>query len=123
MNIEDLKKRRDELIEQIKGITMMRRGTINENYLKVKRKGKEPSIRGPYYVLSRNEGGKTVGFRLKTQEEIAFAQKDVDSYKEFNKISKEFVTVTESITDFIRSGGITDSKKNRKCTKENTLVK
>jgi len=101
----------------------MRRGTINEQYLKVPRKEKEPSIRGPYYVLSRNEGGKTVGFRLKTQEELDLATKDVESYKEFNRLSKEFITVTESITDMIRSVEKADSKKNKKFTKENTTPK
>ena len=116
MHIEDLKRRKEELIELIKGITTMRRGTINENYLKIQRKGKEPSIGGPYYVLSRNEGGKTVGFRLKTQEELELAQKDVEAYKEFNRISKEFVSVTESITDIIRSDKKDDFKKNKKRT-------
>jgi hypothetical protein len=112
-----------QLIEKIKEIRTMRRGTINEQYLKVPRKEKEPSIRGPYYVLSRNEGGKTVGFRLKTQEELDLATKDVESYKEFNRLSKEFITVTESITDMIRSVEKADSKKNKKFTKENTTPK
>jgi len=123
MNIEDLLRVREDIIEKIKEIRTMRRGTINEQYLKVPRKEKEPSIRGPYYVLSRNEGGKTVGFRLKTQEELDLATKDVESYKEFNRLSKEFITVTESITDMIRSVEKADSKKNKKFTKENTTPK
>jgi len=123
MNLEDLVRVREEIIEKIKEIRTMRRGTINEQYLKVPRKEKEPSIRGPYYVLSRNEGGKTVGFRLKTQEELDLATKDVESYKEFNRLSKEFITVTESITDMIRSVEKADSKKNKKFTKENTTPK
>ena len=119
MNLEDLVRVREEIIEKIKEIRTMRRGTINEQYLKVPRKGKEPSIKGPYYVLSRNEGGKTVGFRLNSQEELELATKDVEAYKEFNKLTKEFVSVTEFITDIIRSGEKTDSKKNKKCTKRN----
>ena len=66
MPIEDLEKRREELLSQIEEIRTMKRETINEQYLKVPRKEKEPALRGPYYVLSRNEGGKTVGFRIKT---------------------------------------------------------
>ena len=123
MNLEDLVRVREEIIEKIKEIRTMRRGTINEQYLKVPRKEKEPSIKGPYYVLSRNEGGKTVGFRLNSQEELELATKDVEAYKEFNKLTKEFVSVTESITDIIRSGEKTDPKKNKKCTKRNTTPK
>lgn len=123
MRIEDLIRVRSEIIEKIREIKTMKRGTINEQYLKVPRKGKEPSIKGPYYVLSRNEGGKTVGFRLSSQEELELATKDVEAYKEFNKLTKEFVLVTESITNIIRSEEKTDSKKNTKCTKKNMTAK
>ena len=123
MNLEDLVRVREEIIEKIKEIRTMKRGTINEQFLKVSRKEKEPSIKGPYYVLSRNEGRKTVGFRLNSQEELELATKDVEAYKEFNKLTKEFVSVTESITDIIKSGEKTDSKKNKKCTKRNITLK
>ena len=33
--IESIEKRREEIIEEIKNITSMRKGTINEQYLKV----------------------------------------------------------------------------------------
>jgi len=75
IKFEDLEKRREEIIMKIKEIRTMRRGTINEQYLKVPRKEKEPSIRGSYYILSRNEGGKTIGFRLKNQEELELAKR------------------------------------------------
>jgi len=123
MSIEVLEKRREELLAQIEEISTMKRGTINEQYLKVSRKGKEPSLRGPYYVLSRNEGGKTVGFRVKNDEKLKLLQQDVENYKRFNDLSKEFVSVMEAITDIKRSGSIIDSKKNGKSTKKNTTVK
>jgi hypothetical protein len=50
--LQNLEKRREKILEQIKNIRFMRRGTINEQYLKVPQKGKEPLLRGPYYVLS-----------------------------------------------------------------------
>ena len=121
--IEDLEKRREELLSQIEEIRTMKRGTINEQYLKVPRKEKEPALRGPYYVLSRNEGGKTVGFRIKNDEKLKLLQQDVENYKRFNDLSKEFVSVMEAITDIKRSGSITDSKKNGKSTKKNTTAK
>ena len=125
IKFEDLEKRREEIIMKIKEIRTMRRGTINEQYLKVPRKEKEPSIRGSYYILSRNEGGKTIGFRLKNQEELELAKKDVEAYKEFSKLTKEYVTVTENITDILRSDKKTDSdsKKNRTYTTKNITPK
>ena len=58
--IESIEKRREEIIDEIRNISSMRRGTINEQYLKVPRKDKESSLRGPYYVLTRKENRKTV---------------------------------------------------------------
>jgi hypothetical protein len=109
--IEDLQKQKDKLINQIKNIQFMRRGTINMNYQKVPQKGKEPILRGPYYVLSWNEGGKTVGIRLKP-EEVEQARKDVAAYKEFQTLTKEYVVVTEAMTEMVRNSEILDPKKN-----------
>ena len=66
--IESIEKRREEIIEEIINISSMRRGTINEQYLKVQRKDKESSLRGPYYVLTRKENGKTVSTRVRSNE-------------------------------------------------------
>jgi hypothetical protein len=108
---DDLNQQRELLIQKIKNIQFMRRGTININYQKVPQKGKEPILRGPYYVLSWNEGGKTVGVRLKP-EELEQARSDVAAYKEFQTLTKEYVVVTEAITELVRNNETLDPKKN-----------
>lgn len=120
---EELERRKNEIITELHQMQTMRRGTVSEQYLKVPRKGKEPSIRGPYYVLARNEQGKTISTRINTLEELELVQKDIETYKKFTCLSKEFVSVMESITDIKRGGNIMDSKKNKKYTKKNTIVK
>jgi hypothetical protein len=122
-SIEELERRKSEIIAEIQEIQTMRRGSINEQYLKVPRQGKEPSIRGPYYVLARNENGKTVSIRINNPEELDLIQRDIESYKKFTRLSKEFVFITETITDIIRGNNIMESKKNRKYTGKNTTVK
>jgi len=49
----------------------------------------------------------------------------VEAYKEFSKLTKEYVTVTENITDILRSDKKTDSdsKKNRTYTTKNITPK
>jgi len=122
-SIEELEKRKSEIIVEIQKIQTMRRGSVNEQYLKVPRQGKEPSIRGPYYVLARNENGKTISIRINNPEELDLIQGDIESYKKFTRLSKEFVLVTEAITDIIRGNNIMNSKKNRKYTEKNTTAK
>jgi hypothetical protein len=76
----------------------MRRGTINQQYLKVRHRGKsEPVLRGPYYVFSRRGEGKTVGYRLTTAQEVEQARADILAHKRFVALCKEFAEVTEEL--------------------------
>lgn len=110
--VEEVEARRKAILEEIGGIRSMRRGTVNEQYAKVSHKGKkDPVRRGPYYVLSRNEGGKTVGWRLRTPDEVEQAKEDVAAYKRFKALCKEYEEFTEKLGELERAAG-TSSKKN-----------
>jgi hypothetical protein len=52
-SIPNLENRREEIIKQMRQIRYMRRGTINEQYLKVPQKGAEPELRGPHIMFYR----------------------------------------------------------------------
>jgi hypothetical protein len=81
----------------------MKRGTINEQYLKSKPKGDdEPTLRGPYYVLSRREGGKTVSERLSSPEALKQARADVAAHKRFVELCKEYEALTEKLGEMER---------------------
>ena len=59
--VQQLERRRNAVLEQMRAIRSLRHGTINEQYFPASVKGAlAGGLRGPYYVLSRNEGGKTV---------------------------------------------------------------
>jgi len=112
--IEHVEARREAVLEEIGGIRSMRRGTVNEQYAKVPHKGKkDPVLRGPYYVFSRNEAGKTVGWRLRTLEEVEQAKEDVAAYKHFKALCKEFEELTEKLGELERAAGTTSKKNDR----------
>lgn len=102
--ISEVEARRDAILEQMRAIRSMERGSITEQYLKVPHKGKkEPVLRGPYYVISRREGDRTVGYRLKSSEELERARRDVEAHKRFKELCQEFEQLTEHLGKLTRA--------------------
>jgi len=100
-----LDEKRERVLEQMRAIRSMRRGSVTEQYLKVRHKGKrKPVVRGPYWVYTRKEGGKTVGQRL-SREEAEQVKKDVEAHKQFVALCKEFETLTMRLGDVEVEGG------------------
>jgi uncharacterized coiled-coil DUF342 family protein len=112
--LHQLEQRRDEILKQIRSIRSMRKGTINEQFLKVPHKGKDkPVSRGPYYVLSRRQQGKTVSQRLTSLEELKQAKTDVEAYKRFVTLCKQFEELTERIGQIERESDELKQEKKR----------
>ena len=112
--IQQLEERREGILEQIRSIRSMRRGTINEQFLQVRHKGKDkPVSRGPYYVLSRRQEGKTVSQRLTSRDELKQAQKDVDAYRRFVSLCKQFEELTERLGQIERESDELKEEKKR----------
>jgi hypothetical protein len=82
--VQQLEARRNAILEEIRSIRSMRRGTINEQYFKTRLKGRKGMVhQGPYYVLSRREEDKTVSKRLRSAVALEQARRDVAEYKRF----------------------------------------
>jgi len=80
----------------------MRRGTINEQYFKTRLKGRKGIVQqGPYYVLSKREGEKTISRRLRVAE-LEQAQRDVGEYKRFLGLCQEFERLTARLGELER---------------------
>jgi hypothetical protein len=106
-----LEEKRERVLEQMRALRSMRRGSVSEQYLKVRHKGKrKPVVRGPYWVYTWKEGGKTVGQRL-SREEAARIKKDVEAHKKFVALCKEFETLTMRLGDVEVEGVLTPEKK------------
>jgi hypothetical protein len=109
--IED---RRNALLEEMRSIRSMRRGTINEQYFKTYSKGKkEMKQQGPYYVLSRREGGKTVSQRMTSPAELEQARREVEAYKKFLLLCREFEQLTTRMGELERDNREMEREKKR----------
>ncbi len=101
--IKELEAQRNAILEQMRSIRSMRRGTINEQHFKTQLKGtKGIVLQGPYYVLSRQEGGKTVSKRLRSPAELERARKDVAEYKRFMGLCQQFERLTTRLGELGR---------------------
>ena len=110
--IQELEEKREATLDQMRAMRTMKRGTINEQYLKVRHKGKkQPVLRGPYHVLSRREGNRTVSERLRNDEELQRARNDVEAHKRFVSLCGEFVRLTERLGELESAGSGLDVEK------------
>ena len=111
--VQQLEAQRNAILEEIRSIRSMRRGTVNEQYFKTRLKGRKGIVhQGPYYVLSRREGQKTVSSRLRSEAQLQQARKDVTEYKRFLGLCQEFERVTARLGELERSEhGLEQEKK------------
>ncbi len=111
--IQQLEAQRNAILEQMRSIRSMRRGTINEQYFKARLKGRKGIVRhGPYYVLSKREGNKTVSKRLRSVAELEQARKDVAEYKRFLGLCQQFERLTARLGELERATpGLEQEKK------------
>lgn len=101
--VQQLESRRNAILEEMRSIRSMRRGTLNEQYFRTRLKGRKGIVhQGPYYVLSRREGEKTVSKRLRSVAELEQVQKDVDEYKRFLGLCHEFERLTARLGELER---------------------
>jgi hypothetical protein len=111
--VQQLEARRNAVLEQMRSIRSMRGGTINEQYFKTQLKGIKGTVHhGPYYVLSRREGEKTVSKRLRSGAELEWAKKDVAEHKRFLGLCQDFERLTARLGELERGEqGLEQEKK------------
>jgi hypothetical protein len=109
--VEELEARRSTVLEQMRSIRSLKRGSITEQYLNVRHKGiREAVFRGPYYVFSRREGNKTSSRRLSVPE-LEQARQDIESHKRFVALCREFEILTEQLGEIERESPMGQEKK------------
>ena len=112
--IQGLEARRDAILEEMRSIRSLRRGTINEQYFKTRLKGRGGIVhQGPYYVMSRREGQKTVSHRLRSETELEQARRDVAEYKRFLGLCQEFERLTARLGELERRDRDLEPEKKR----------
>ena len=110
--VKEIEARRETILEELRKLRSLERGTINAHYVPVKRRTGKTVKKGPYYVISRRESGKTVGYHL-SEKGLARARQDVEAHHRFRELCREYEELTERLGAMERGLGEGTVKKKR----------
>ena len=107
-SIQTLRSQRDAVLERMKHIDHLRRGSLSRQFFKTRRDGKIVQS-GPYFVLQCSFKGKKCSERIASTDAERVEQ-HVENFRRFNGLAEEFVTLSDQITQWECAAD--DSKKN-----------
>ena len=94
--LPELRRQREQILQEIQAIDRLRRGTLSEQFFVKKREGK--TIRqGPYYVLQCYLKGSKCSERIPL-DQAQQATTDVANYQRFQELAEQFIQITDQIT-------------------------
>lgn len=108
ISFSQLEERRDLILQQMKAIDRLRRGSLSRQFFK-KPGSASQAQQGPYYVLQSYIQGQKFSERIPA-DQAPQIEPLVANYKRFEKLAQEFVSVTDQLTRL--SQGAPDAKKN-----------
>ena len=101
-SLQDLELRRKKLFRQMEDLGDFRRGTISVNYRKCGKSNcacarKDHPGHGPQYLWNVSIGGKTQARNLPVGPELEKAEREVERYRAFLRLSQELTEVNDRI--------------------------
>jgi hypothetical protein len=107
-SLAQLEERRDQILQQMKAIDRLRRGSLSRQFFK-KPHSASPARQGPYYVLQGYIQGQKFSQRVPA-DQAPHLEPLVANYKRFEGLAEDFVSVTDQLTRL--SQAVPDAKKN-----------
>lgn len=95
----NLEHQRQALLQQLSSLQQLRRGSLTEQFLRGQRKDGSPVKRGPYPLLTRKEGQKTVSLRLTDPELVPLYRQQIQAMRQFETVVDRLVQVGEQLSD------------------------
>lgn len=90
---------RQALLQQLSGLQELRRGSLTEQFLMVKRTDGSSVKRGPYPLLTRKVGQKTVSQRLSDPDLLPIYRRQIQAMRQFQSVVDQLVGVGEQLSD------------------------
>ncbi len=94
-----LELQRQQLLQQLSSFQQLRRGSLTEQYLTLKRKDGSKVKRGPYPLLTRKQGQKTVSLRVSDPQLVPIYRQQIQAMRQFENVVGRLVRVGEQLSD------------------------
>jgi len=94
-----LEQHRRQLLQQLSDLPEIRRGSLTEQFLTVKRRDGSRLKRGPYPLLTRKQGPKTVSQRLTDPALVPLYRRQIQAMRQFETVVDGLVQVGEELSD------------------------
>jgi hypothetical protein len=95
----NLENQRLLLLRKLSNLRELRRGSLSEQFLMVKRKDGSRVKRGPYPLFTRKEDKKTVSVRLSDPALVPVYRQQLQTMREFETVVSQIVRVGEELSD------------------------
>src|SRR5881409_2735850 len=95
----NLEYQRQQLLRQFSALRELRRGSLTEQFLMVKRTDGSRVKRGPYPLFTRKEAKKTVSVRLSDPALVPVYRQQIQTMREFETVINQLVRVGEQLSD------------------------
>ena len=95
----NLQQQRQRILQQLSGLQELRRGSLTEQFLMVKRKDGSRVKRGPYPLLTRKQGQKTVSLRLTDPTLVPLYRQQIQAMRQFETVVDRLVQLGEQLSD------------------------
>jgi hypothetical protein len=94
-----LEQQRQLLLQQLSGLQQLRHGSLTEQFLMVKHADGSRVKRGPYPLLTRKDGKKTVSQRLSDPALVPLYRQQIQAMREFESVVEQLARVGEQLSD------------------------
>lgn len=110
MNTTLLLKKRQQILLELQDLKQMRRGSIAEQFMEATLKDGSKVRRGPYHLYTFKEKQQTISRRLCNPSEVVVCQKQIDAFRQFQKLTAELLSIGEQLSDAAIEGSTTVKK-------------
>jgi hypothetical protein len=105
----NLEAERHSILEELAGLSAMRRGSISEQFVESTGRDGSKKKRGPYYVYTHKEKGQTVSRRLTSPGQVTLCKAQIQAFRRFQELTAHLLEIGEQISD-LALGGETEKK-------------